>query len=60
MKSRSLSNEILKELFPQYKEEIELFSKVMACGCSRCVWMKLKWEHPEIELPDPDAVYVCI
>lgn len=60
MKSGSLSNKILKELFPQYKEEIEQFSREMACGCSYCVWTKLKWKYPWLELPDPDAVYLCI
>lgn len=55
-----LTNDKLRELFPQYEQEIEQFRREMACGCSYCVWHRLKFEHPEIELPAADLGYICI
>jgi len=55
-----LTNDKLKELFPQYEQEIVQASKEMACGCSYCVWHRLKFEHPEIELPATDMGYLCV
>ena len=44
-----LTNIKLKKFFPQYKKEIEQAQREMACGCSCCVWWRLRSIHPEIE-----------
>ena len=41
----------LKELFPEYADEIDYFSRTLACGCSICVWKALQKKYPDLELP---------
>lgn len=53
-----LTNSKLRELFPQYKEEIEQLQKEMACGCSLCVWLRLKAKYPKSKLPK--KIYACV
>jgi len=49
----------LKELFPQYAEEIAKTKKALyLCGCASCVWNSLSTSHPELKLPEPREDYM--
>lgn len=45
-----LTSDKLKEIFPQYINEIEELKRG-ACGCGGCVWNILKEKHKELTLP---------
>ena len=45
-----MSNDKLKELFPDHADEIDEISSRLACGCSGCVWNVLKKKY-SLELP---------